>query len=322
VVAVTPVRDRKLRSAASPPASSSQGVAYVTTDGALVVRNPRTGRRRWELRLGPARSPGRGLPPPVISGGVVCVRAGRDLLGVELDSGRELWRSSPDAAIRSAPAVADGMVLAGDAAGRCCAFGAARGGLHWSAELGGDQLDGAPVCAGGIAYVPTSRGTIHALGLHDGNELWPAVAGIRPPYLAINEDTLLAGCGDRLLALNPHSGERRWRRRADGATGTGLAAAQDAVVSCGETSVCCAAIEDGELRWTHSLRGRPGAPVIAGDVVLVVGPATLHGVSLSEGAELWNAALDARPVGAPVVTDDGYALLMLANGTVDVWLLP
>ena len=31
---------------------------------------------------------------------------------------------------------------------------------------------------------------------------------------------------------------------------------------------------------------------------------------------------DARPVGAPIVTDDGYALLMLANGTVGVWLLP
>ena len=241
---------------------------------------------------------------------------------MELDSGRELWRASRDAAIRSAPAVADGMVLAGDAAGHCCAFGAARGRLHWATELGGDRLDGAPVCAGGIAFVPTSGGMIHALGLQDGKELWPAVAGIRPPHLAISDDTLLAGCGERLLALDPHNGERRWRRRADGAAGSGLAAARDAVVSCGETSVCCAAIEDGERRWTRPLTGRPGAPVIAGDVVLVAAPATLHGLSLSEGAELWNAALDARPVGAPIVTDDGYALLMLANGTVGVWLLP
>jgi outer membrane protein assembly factor BamB len=316
---MTAVRERTLRSAASPPAVGGECVVYLSADGAIVARSHRSGRRRWELKVGSARSTRRARPAPVISGGVVCVRSGRELLGVELDSGRELWRAG---GVGSAPVVAEGIVLAADAAGHCCAFGAARGGLQWSADLDGERLEGAPVAVDGTAYVPGHGGIVHALGLDDGKERWPAVAGTRPPALALAGDTLLASCGERLLAIDRRSGERGWRRRAAGAAGTGIAAADGAVVSSGERSVCCAAIADGELRWTRPLARTAGAPVIAGDLVLLASPPALHGVSLRDGAERWTVPLAARPVAAPVLTDDGCALVTLANGTIEVWRLP
>jgi outer membrane protein assembly factor BamB len=318
-----PRRGRRLASAASPPVVVDRWIANVGSDGALVVRDHRTGRRLWDadVELATAIEYGEEVPTPAVAGEVVCSRSGDDeeLRGFDLGTGTLRWSTYTGASMLSSPTVADGMVLIGDESGRCHAIKAATGSRRWVARLGDEPIERAPAVAAGTAFVGSRDGMVHAVDLATGTVRWPAVTGYVSTSVAVSGDTLLTGSGERLLGIDAGTGERCWRRRLSASLRGTLAVGHGTVVACGETTtVHAVAIADGRLRWERALDGEVASPSIAGDVVFVASqePALLHALSLDDGHELWNLPLPGPTLGAPIVVPG--TVLLTAGGSIDV----
>ncbi len=88
--------------------------------------------------------------------------------------------------------------------------------LRWQRQLEGPIVQG-PVTRGGVAYVSSTKGILHAIDLSSGRDLWTfnggpggSTADLSTSPTVLADGTILypAG-GDRVVALNP-AGHLRW----------------------------------------------------------------------------------------------------------------
>ena len=132
------------------------------------------------------------------------------------------------------------------------------GDVRWSSRLSG-MIAGGVLLSGDTVFVATSRpeGRIQALNKTKGNRLWRVSANPIAAPLAMIEGTLIAETqrGD-VLALDPHNGKVRWRRRVGTARGPATPAGPGAVLVSTTDSLFRLALADGRI--THRA-GSPGA---------------------------------------------------------------
>jgi outer membrane protein assembly factor BamB len=296
VVAVDPDRGTVLWEAerapgpAGPAAVAGDLVVHATGTGtrsALVARRLQDGREVWRAFTGSAVPGG-----PTVAGGVVYAGT-RGGLVVALDAadGEERWRFETQGGVETSPAVAEGMVLAAshDRTGQVTvqAVDAERGGedpaWRFSPQGVASFPAEAPASDGHSVFVATSDGTIRALGLDGGQEVWTADARdvVSPDQIpaAAGRDLVVA---DRihLYLFDPGSGDQRWVfRLAD-----------------------LRLLEDGRANTLSS-----SSPAVTGDAVLI-GDASglLSAVSLGSGVRVWRGDVGEGPVGAVAVGEGRF----------------
>lgn len=184
----------------------------------------------------------------------------------------EAWRASIGAGsgyrqrLTAPPLVAEGMVFAMDAFGWVTALDAARGSRRW-------QTDTRP-----------RRDRDGALG----------------GAMALGENALYVATGlSEIMALDPASGEIRWRAPMPAPARGGLALAGDRLIVPNiENQLVGFAAEDGRQLWTFRatpvqalMLGQP-SPAVEGDIaVAAFASGELVGVRPSDGRPLWNESL-------------------------------
>lgn len=100
--------------------------------------------------------------------------ASTDLFALDATSGDELWRASigSSAEICSPVTVAGGSVIAATTSGKIAAVDAFDGTVHWEvADVTGSMQTG-PTYYDNRVYIATDYGTVHALAVDSGEELW------------------------------------------------------------------------------------------------------------------------------------------------------
>jgi len=250
-------------------------VLVVTKAGRIVSLNAATGAENWRVDLGAAATSGLGGD----AARMAVVTQGNTL--VALERGTELWRTSMQALVLTAPLVAGGrvFVLGGDR--MISAFDAATGQRLWQQQRTGEPL------------ILARAGLLMAVG-----------------------DTLVVGLGGRVLGLNPQNGTARWdvalanvrgtnevERLADMVSGTsrrGSAVCMRAF----QTAVGCVDGANGRLLWSRAANGYSG---LAGDADTVVGTEAdgrLRAWQRASGEVLWSSEnFRFRGLSAPVVWD-------------------
>lgn len=266
---------------------------YVTTGfGELLSLATDTGSVNWRYGFD---APLRG--GPTVSAGRVFVMASNDVaIAIDGARGKLSWRmpgpqtTGPVTMGGSSPAVSGQNVVLPFSSGR--SIGATTGGTgRWSgdvnqarlsdvrAQIGG--LPGAPVIAGGRAYVANAGGQIAALQLTTGAESWVVPVGATGTAAVIGGSLFIVSDTSQLLRINATSGQVIWavqlpefekptRRR-------GFIAHYGPVVAGGQVIV---AGTDGQLRFfdpqsgtaRHSVAlpgGAASAPVVAAGVLYV-----------------------------------------------------
>ncbi len=165
-----------------------------------------------------------GDPPAAARGGAV-VASGRVYAGSEdgnvrawgAVSGRERWRRSVGAAVRTTPAAAYRrlFVTSGD---RVLALDSATGLVAWKRTLGAEL--GSPVVSDGTVVVQDADGVLSAIDATTGADRWPArslgVTGGRPRTPTVDDDRILTiadggASGDALVVLDEATGAERRR---------------------------------------------------------------------------------------------------------------
>ena len=274
------------------------GVLYATTGRAeTLALNPDTGKIAWRVSLdSPARS-----APTVVDGRLFVPTIDERLLCLSADGGKLLWSYQATQTATSflgepAPAVAEGLVIAGFGSGDLLALRADSGTLAW-----GDSL-------------ASNRGRA---GLSD-------ISAIRALPVIDNGTVYAIGLGGLIVALDLRSGRRIWERNAAGQQTPCVAGDWMFVLTDQQTLACLSAI-DGRVRWLSQMpryRNEERArgpifwtgPLLGGDYLYLAGSTNrLIAVNPGTGAITGEQKLPDNPsvslVAAAgklfVVTDDG-----------------
>lgn len=230
-----------------------------TENAQVIAFDKSSGALKWLVKV-----TGEVIAQPAYSDGKVIVHTTRgDLIALESDSGKELWRLSnkqPNLTLRSsgAPSVAQGGVIYGRADGFIAVALLADGRLLWQLPVarpfGATELDRIvdvdmkPVINNDIIYALAYNGNLVAIDLLKGEQLWAQkYSGYNA--LALSGKTLyLSDSRGYLYAVDRDSGEQIWvNKQLENRNLTGVTVANEYIV-----------VGDGEgyLHWVNRDNGQ------------------------------------------------------------------
>lgn len=261
-----------------------------------------------------------------------------DVIGLAADNGEESWRQSLTLPVRSAPVVADGIVLVLAADNQVYALDQGTGQPAWrhagffetSGVLGGPS----PAVDGGIAVVPYSSAEVFALRLDNGRPLWndtlerprrtqglAEINDIDGAPVIDGDRVYVGGRGGQVAAIDLRRGVRVWD--ADlAAVDTPWVAGDFLYLLTERNELVCLVLKDGRIRWVKQLplRADPDAvdsegvtwrgPVLAGEKLYLTSSGdALSAFSPYDGAEISQLELPGTAAVTPVIADGAVFIL-------------
>jgi len=261
-----------------------------------------------------------------------CVDGG-DENGERTQSNRNVSDESPDDS--ASPTVASAFLQYQSDAGNTGALvdeSGPTGAIGSLFEFGSDHRMGSPSVADGTVYVTEGRGgsggtatagtgttansgaaetTVAAVDAVDGTTQWEttysntAAAGAT----AVTEESVLAGVGGSVVALDPATGGQQWAyacgRASDITVGDGAVYVVGTVG--GTATLHSLASADGSVRWERPIDAdaQYTTPAVASGTVYV-GGAALQAFGTARGAEQWR--VETAVSTAPTVVDDSVVV--------------
>ena len=112
--------------------------------------------------------------PIVVAGDVYVATTGGHVFKVDGDTGATIWTRNIGSDIEDTPAIGNGgaVLVVGDDAGDIVGLKTADGTRAWPRLHTGGAVEGSPTTVGGVAYVPSSTGTIFAVDISTGAVQW------------------------------------------------------------------------------------------------------------------------------------------------------
>ena len=171
-----------------------------------------------------------------------------------------------------------------------------------------DARAGQPAIADGVVYLGSEAGTLHAVDMETGRELWRFKTGgpvFHPPF--VNDDLVLFGSWDgRLRAVNRKNGDLIWDFEAGRVDWevhdifiNGIPTVLDGVAyfSSEDFNVYAVDIETGEEVWRHSLGDEPQArriPIVDRTAYIGAWDGHLYAIDIDNGERIWRSTTDDR----------------------------
>lgn len=305
-----------------PPDAKASG-AVIVGDVAITVGSHAvygldlaTGMIRWQLfrNGGPIAMPAVG----VAGGTSVLVfpdetlGAQASLVGVDLSSMREIWRTPLEAASRSAVAVDGNMAVASDEDGNVYGVKIDSGVVAWTAKLGG-TIDAAAAVSDGKVFVVIRDASgqqvvrLVALDESDGKQLWdftPRIAGATASGPAASGGAAVIGSADRNVRSVGPDGQERWVSLALSLFSPVSAPALtggDVYIADASGGLYRIDASTGARIWDYQLNELVvrSSPVVAGNVALIgLNDGRLVAVDVGSSDLVWQSAADAGLIGA------------------------
>jgi len=257
----------ELPAAPAAPAAHDGGRVYVPlASGALLALDWNNGESVWSVPL-------RATSPVLPAGDVLYVGAGDSLRALDPATGADRWSAHASGSLQKLTLA--GRFVLGAGGGFAQAFDASSGAAAWTqTELPPRELTG--VTASDDALVTSfADGTIVALALADGRQLWTRALDSRPAAPLATADTVYVGATDnRFYALNAKDGKVRWSWRTGGDIVGAAADAKTKAIYYSALDAVVRAVNpgNGHQRWKRDGGTRPVATPLALDgSVLVAG---------------------------------------------------
>ena len=263
--------------------------------------NARNGDRLWRRELVPNNEDdGNFLGGGVAyDEGLVFATTGyAEVVAINARTGRDAWRTSVDAPIRSAPTVSGGRVFVTTVSNQVIALAARDGRRLWSYSGVSSQTillgGGSPAVDGGVVIVPFTNGEIAALRVDNGAVLWSdSVIAVRRTEAAasltdisgrpvIDRGRVYAvGHSGILVSIDLRTGQRVWDVPVPGVYQPWIAG-DFLYATTIDAEVVCIDVRTGQILWVTQLRRFEDldnqedrliwtGPAVASDRVIVLG---------------------------------------------------
>jgi outer membrane protein assembly factor BamB len=322
----------------SPPVVAGNRVYTMDAESVVRAFDAASGRQLWEFATKPENERGSSF------GGGVAVADGRvfastgygQVVALDPDSGKEIWRHSVGAPVRGAPTVADGRVFVVTVENTAEAMAAEDGRRLWThtgtSENAGLLGSASPAVEGGVVVVPYMSGELYALRVENGRPLWSdnlaaarridavsSLADIRGQPVIDRGRVYAISHSGRLAAIDLRTGDRIWEQEIGG-TNTPWVAGDFVYVLSNGGELICLMRRDGRVRWIHELpryenperkRGplQWSGPLLAGDRLIVLA---------SNGEALSVSPYTGQAIGRVEMPDGSYLPPVVAEKTLYV----
>ncbi|NHN43125.1 PQQ-binding-like beta-propeller repeat protein [Halorubellus sp. JP-L1] len=244
------------------------------------------------------------------------------VVGLDLESGQELWKWGVGRDVKSSPKYHDGTVFVGCNDGRFYALDPAEGFRVWRHDTSDDaenlRIYGSQPIDDGLVYVNTwapgdQASFLYALDVENGRERWKydvslgGGKGVAPP--AVADDHLLVpdGTRGRMLAFDLDGHDMVWQKEGfefGPRNGVAIADCRAFVGSLGG-HVTAMDVETGEWGWRADTRAAVEMPptVANGTVYVVDREGWLYGFAVRGGAKRFEYRVGERASTTPRVVD-------------------
>ena len=273
-------------------------------------------KKLWSVKVGKDAEALRVALRPVGDGArVYAASYDGNVVAVDPESGKAVWRTKLDIDLAAGPGVGEGIVAVVAVDGFLIALNKSDGTEMWRAYISGESL-AAPLVVDEYIVVQTVDNRISALSIYDGTERWsveqetPALT-MRGTTSPVNAGgTVVTGFDNgRVVAIDLESGDVEWEsllsppsgrsdldRLAD-IDGDIAVVGQDIYASGYHGRVASFAAESGQILWDRELSSFEGVTADWNYVYSTLATGELIALNRRTGAEVWrqNALLRREP---------------------------
>ncbi|MBA1148069.1 outer membrane protein assembly factor BamB [Ectothiorhodospiraceae bacterium WFHF3C12] len=292
----------------------------------------------WSVALGSGnRYADQPLVPAVADGRVYVADWTGDVMAVEADSGRRLWRADLDAAISAGPTVGGGVVVVGTRDAQVFGLSAKDGTVLWKSGVTSEVL--APAAhARGTFVVRAADGRVFALNAQDGSRRWlydrtvPVLTLRGNSRPLIDDGRVLIGLDNgKLVALALNSGEEIWETTVGiprGRTDLERMVDLDGRLAISRGTVYAAAyqgrtaavdIASGDIGWARDIPSHEGASEDVGNLYITDDSNRVWALDRFNGASVWRQDRLSDLILTAPVTYGGYVVVASNDGYLN-WL--
>ncbi|MBZ0332559.1 PQQ-binding-like beta-propeller repeat protein [Halomonas sp. ANAO-440] len=170
--------------------------------------------------------------------------------------------------------------------------------LAWKFDAGAAVFS-TPLVYGGVVYFVDFDGGVYAVNQDDGSLLWEKNLGGQPSFqITMNEDVLLVGRlfseeddGSYLMAIDPESGEERWKFETDDRSGMDSPTIYNDMVFLASMSnyIFSLDLATGEEVWRHPISGGDRQPLVSNGVLYFQDVSqVIYAISPEDGGVQWS----------------------------------
>ena len=265
------------------------------------------GTRQWATMYRGTNDAG----PTAVTGDVVLVVVGGELVGLDAETGAEQW--SFDRSIRPGVTVDEGtayVVGSGVESVTLYAIAAADGSLDWAMPVDAESAPVTPAVAGDTVY--TGGDTLQAFDATTGEIRWSADSAVTAPA-AVTGERVVAGSGTSVRVFDRADGAELWSNDVETygnlespAVTNPPAVTDDTIYAVADRGLTALSLTGSQHRYSVEI-GINGTPVVADGFVYLFGRGQLTCRDTSDGRTEWSYGTHQRtsPRGAaPVVADN------------------
>ncbi len=286
-------------------------------------------RREWSESLsGKADHLRLALRPEVVDGVVYAGGHKGEVVALNAETGRRLWRVDTRLPLSAGPGVGDGVVVFGSSDGNVVALDAATGAERWRHAVSSEVL-ARPLVTEGLIVVRTVDGRLQAMSLVDAAQRWvvqeavPALS-LRGSARAVRVgDAVVAGFDNgKVMAVDLKSGETQWDTIVSPPQGrtelerlvdidSAIKAAGDDIFVVGfQGRAAMLARESGQVWWAKELSSYRGFGMDDDNLYISNADGGVVAYRRRDGGPVWEqlTALRLRGLTAPEV--DGGAVVV------------
>lgn len=286
--------------------------------------------KRVELRESWSYSTGSGtdgrlvrLQPAVVGDRVFVADRDGSVAAIDLENGKQIWRTKTGLQISAAAGVGGGLVLAGSSEGRLVALDALTGEQRWLTDVPSEVLS-VPQVYEGIVIVQTVDGSVSGLSADNAQPLWIYDRSVPVLTLRGTSTPLLVGgaviagfANGKMVALEVNTGREIWSAAVAVPRGrTELErivdldadpAIKDGVLYAGgyQGRLVAVSLRDGRTLWNRDMSTYRKIAVDDSQVTVTDADSEVWAIDRRGGRSLWKqGALRWRNLTGPVVVGD------------------
>ena len=263
-------------------------------------------RKLWTAKVGKGSEFLRiGLSPAGDGNRIYAASYDGNVVALNPDNGRRLWRIETDTVLSAGPGVGDDLVVVAGYDGDLIAIKAEDGSTAWQINISGEAL-ARPLVQNGVVVVYTIDGRLRVYSAFDGSERWsfeqqlPALTqrGAASPILV--GTSVIAGFDNgRLIALDLDDGTPEWEAilappsgrsdldRLSDVDGSITAVGQDVYAAGYNGRVASLAVESGQVLWARELSSPTGVATDWNNVYTVGDGGEVIAIQRRNGNDVW-----------------------------------
>jgi outer membrane protein assembly factor BamB len=258
-----------------------------------------------------------------------------DVLALDAQTGKELWRVNVGVPIANAPVANGGRVFVSATDNHFHAFAQSNGRELWDhrgiTESAGILESTSAAVAGEFVIAPYTSGEVYALRVQNGRPAWSDMLTRSHGVTALSEIDDIAGrpVVDRdlvfaishsgiLAAIQLDSGERQWSRDVGGIQTPWVAGDYVYVVTL-ESQLMCLTRKEGKVQWIHQLPRWTDPEDSTSDPIVWSGPVLVSDrliVLSSNGYAESLSPYTGKMIGRMEIPDDAFIAPVVANDTL------